>query len=74
MTTAARPDLDVDVELVRLDDLAAGCPEPTLDALARHLIDGCGFAGNAKDYYDPRNSTSTSSCAATSGSPSRCRW
>ena len=52
----ASPDLDVDAELRRLDDLAAGCGEPTLDALRRHLFVELGFSGNAVEYYDPRNS------------------
>src|SRR5690606_3412900 len=24
--------------------------------LGRHLVEGCGFTGNTRDYYDPRNS------------------
>ncbi len=49
-------DLDVALELVRLDDLADRCFAPTLDALVRHLFVDCGFHGNRRDYYDPRNS------------------
>jgi len=30
----ARPELDLGAELANLDDLAGGCKEPTLDALA----------------------------------------
>jgi regulator of sirC expression with transglutaminase-like and TPR domain len=52
----ARPDLDVDRELGLLDDLASSCPTPTLDGLVTHLFHDLGFAGNAADYYDPRNS------------------
>lgn len=52
----ARPDLDLATELGRLDDLAAGVGEPTLDGLVRHLFRDLGFAGNVRDYYDPRNS------------------
>jgi regulator of sirC expression with transglutaminase-like and TPR domain len=52
----ARPGLDVDVELARLDQLASGCDDATLAGLGRHLVDGCGFVGNTRDYYDPRNS------------------
>ena len=51
-----RPDLDVGRELERLDALAAGCPEPSLDGLRRHLFGDLGFVGNTDDYYDPRNS------------------
>lgn len=52
----AHPDLDVEAGLRHLDDLAAGCEEPTLDGLRRHLFRDLGFSGNAVDYYDPRNS------------------
>jgi regulator of sirC expression with transglutaminase-like and TPR domain len=52
----ARPELDVAAELGRLDELAAGCKEPTLDALAHRLFDELGFRGNAEDYQDPDNS------------------
>lgn len=52
----AEPDLDVAAELRRLDDLAMGCPAPSLDALCRHLFDDLGFSGNTEDYADPRNS------------------
>jgi regulator of sirC expression with transglutaminase-like and TPR domain len=51
-----RPLLDVDEELRRLDELAAGCFAPTLDALVAYLFADLGFAGNRVDYYDPRNS------------------
>lgn len=49
-------DLDVDLELVRLDDLAAAVNDPTLDGLTRHLFRDLGFGGATDDYYDPRNS------------------
>jgi regulator of sirC expression with transglutaminase-like and TPR domain len=52
----ARPDLDVAAELGRLDDLAAGCKEATLDGLTRHLFDELGFRGNTENYADPDNS------------------
>lgn len=58
LTVAAHayPDLDVDRELARLDELAESCYAPTLDALVRHLFVDLGFHGNEDDYYDPRNS------------------
>ena len=31
-------------------------PQPRLSAINRYLFDELGFAGNQKDYYDPRNS------------------
>jgi regulator of sirC expression with transglutaminase-like and TPR domain len=39
-----------------LDELAAGCPDRSLDGLRRHLYDALGFAGDAAHYDDPRNS------------------
>lgn len=52
----ARRDLDVDDELARLDDLAAGCSEPTLHGVVQHLFRDQGFQGDADDYGNPRNS------------------
>jgi regulator of sirC expression with transglutaminase-like and TPR domain len=52
----AHPDLELDAELARLDALAERAGEPTLDGLRRLLFRDLGFAGNADDYYDPRNS------------------
>ncbi len=52
----AYPDLDVEAELARLDDLAEGCPEPTFEGLRRHLFDDLGFNGEVEHYYDPANS------------------
>ena len=52
----ARPELDVAAELGRLDDLAAGCKEPTLEGLTHHLFDELGFRGNIEHYQEPENS------------------
>ena len=60
----ARPDLDVDAELARIDGLAAplGELDPKAPArqqardLASHLFERLGFRGNTEDYHDPRNS------------------
>lgn len=52
----ARPELDVPAELGRIDDLAAGCKEPTFDGLVHHLFDELGFRGNTDEYQDPDNS------------------
>jgi regulator of sirC expression with transglutaminase-like and TPR domain len=59
------PDLDVAACLARIDVWAETLkrrlrrdisPADTLMALNRYLFDELGFAGNAADYYDPRNS------------------
>jgi regulator of sirC expression with transglutaminase-like and TPR domain len=59
------PDLDVAAWLARIDEWAETLkrrlrrdisPADTLVALNRYLFDELGFAGNAADYYDPRNS------------------
>ena len=52
----AYPDLDVEDEIARLDDLAAACPEPTLEGWRRYLFEDLRFTGNVDDYYDPANS------------------
>lgn len=52
----AVPDLDVDRQLLRLDELAAGVGEPTLDGLRRHLFGELGFRGADHAYHDPRSS------------------
>lgn len=52
----ARRDLDLDHELDRLDDLAAGCPDGTLAGVTHHLFDEVGFTGDREDYGNPRNS------------------
>jgi regulator of sirC expression with transglutaminase-like and TPR domain len=57
------PHLDVLSYLNKLDELAeevrprlVGDLEDRTAAFAEFLFDECGFAGNADDYYDPRNS------------------
>jgi regulator of sirC expression with transglutaminase-like and TPR domain len=52
----ARRDLDVDAELRRLDELAAGCPGSDVEALTEHLCGTLGFRGDTDDYSNPRNS------------------
>lgn len=50
------PDLDVDAELARIDDLAAGVGPPTLDGVVAHLFAHEGFTGDRETYDDERNS------------------
>ncbi|MDP9074340.1 MAG: transglutaminase-like domain-containing protein, partial [Actinomycetota bacterium] len=52
----AQPDLDVDIELARLDDIASACLAPTFDALHRLLFAEMGLSGDTDDYHDPANS------------------
>ena len=52
----AHPDLDVDARLAQLDDLAARAAGLSGAELATRLFVAEGFAGNATDYGDPRNS------------------
>ncbi|MEM7285589.1 MAG: transglutaminase-like domain-containing protein [Actinomycetota bacterium] len=52
----ADSELDVDEQVGRLDELAAQCPEPTLDGLRRMLFQDLGFSGDRDDYYRPDNS------------------
>jgi regulator of sirC expression with transglutaminase-like and TPR domain len=49
-------DLDVDGQLARLDKLAAGCDEPTLDGLTHRLFQGLELQGDVEDYSHPNNS------------------
>lgn len=48
--------LDVDAQMARLDELAAGCPDPTLDGVVELLFGRLQLRGNTDDYGDPRNS------------------
>jgi len=57
------PDLSVEAEVARLDELAArsaaartGDRQAALDRLLAFLFKEEGFRGNAEEYYDPRNS------------------
>jgi regulator of sirC expression with transglutaminase-like and TPR domain len=52
----AHPEVDIAKSLALLDELADGCPAPTLDALVAYLFQSGRFSGNTADYYDPRNS------------------
>jgi regulator of sirC expression with transglutaminase-like and TPR domain len=58
LLAAARPGSTADVAagIAILDDLAAACPAPTVDALIPHLFEREGFDGDRHDYHDPRNS------------------
>jgi regulator of sirC expression with transglutaminase-like and TPR domain len=50
------PQLEPARELERLDELAGRAGRLDVHRLRRFLFENEGFAGNAEDYYDPRNS------------------
>jgi regulator of sirC expression with transglutaminase-like and TPR domain len=50
------PCIDLDAQLARLDQLAAGVAQPTADGVVRHLFVELGFAGDRVTYHDARNS------------------
>src|SRR5215470_5626772 len=59
------PDLEPDVYLRHLDELAAAVrprlepampPAEAAAVLTGYLFGECGFRGNEENYYDPRNS------------------
>jgi regulator of sirC expression with transglutaminase-like and TPR domain len=56
VAACAEPDVDRDLTLVQLDELAGTCPGYTLDHLVPHLFGPGRFRPNTQDYYDPRNS------------------
>jgi regulator of sirC expression with transglutaminase-like and TPR domain len=56
LASVLRAYTDVDGALAGLDELAAGCPEPTFDGLRRFLFDEVGFRGDREHYDEPRNS------------------
>ena len=56
ISSALQRPLDEIEWLARLDVLAAECPTPTVDGVARYLFEDLGFTGNARAYYDWRNS------------------
>ena len=48
----AHPDLDIDRERARLDELAARCPEPTLAGWRQYLFEDLGFTGDPVRNFD----------------------
>ncbi|HSS09792.1 MAG TPA: transglutaminase-like domain-containing protein [Acidimicrobiales bacterium] len=52
----AEPGLDVGEQMARLDEVAARCDEPTMDAVRALLFGELALQGNTSDYSDPRNS------------------
>ena len=55
-STRLRNQDDVQLELARLDTIAAGCRNGSLEDLRRVLFVDLALSGNAIDYHDPRNS------------------
>ncbi len=56
IAACGRPEVDPSVLVDRLDLLAGECDADSASSLCRSLFVDFGFAGNAEDYYDPRNS------------------
>lgn len=56
ISAALQPGLDMVESLAAIELLAADCPTPTADGVARHLFDTEHFTGNRGAYYDWRNS------------------
>jgi regulator of sirC expression with transglutaminase-like and TPR domain len=56
LAAVLQPRLDVVDVQSRLDELAAGCPSPTRDAIVRHLFATVGFDGDRSEYGHWRNS------------------
>ena len=52
----ADPTVDVDEQKARLDEIAAGVEEPTIEALCDVLFARLGFAGDRDTYYAADNS------------------
>ena len=51
----AHPDLDIAKQRARLDELAAGCVNRTVDGVLTHVFDHHGFMGDRDDYRNPEN-------------------
>jgi regulator of sirC expression with transglutaminase-like and TPR domain len=58
MTAYADPQLNIAHYVARLDELAVSAAHASADpaVLSRYLFEDLGFAGNTRDYGDPRNS------------------
>jgi regulator of sirC expression with transglutaminase-like and TPR domain len=69
IAACAHPGLDVDHWRGELDRLADGLPTGDIDAIRRRLYVEHGFAGNAVDYYDARNSFLDDVIARRTGIP-----
>jgi len=56
IAACACPGVDAGTQVDRLDDLAKGCPEASIDGLRAYLFEELGFAGDGEHYADPANS------------------
>ena len=56
IAAVGQPDLDVDRQLRRLDELASTCAAASIDALCDRLFGELGLRGAVEDYEDPRHS------------------
>jgi regulator of sirC expression with transglutaminase-like and TPR domain len=69
ISATLQPGLDMIEWLAALDVLAAECPTPTPDGVARFLFDVEHFVGNREAYYDWRNSCLDRVIATRTGIP-----
>ncbi|MEL6890585.1 MAG: transglutaminase-like domain-containing protein [Actinomycetota bacterium] len=69
MSSALQAPLDEIDWLASIDLLAGECPTPTADGVARYLFSDLGFHGNARGYYDWRNSCLDSVIERRTGIP-----
>jgi regulator of sirC expression with transglutaminase-like and TPR domain len=69
ISATLQPGLDLIEWLAALDVLAAECPTPTPDGVARFLFDVEHFVGNRAAYYDWRNSCLDRVIATRTGIP-----
>lgn len=67
LAAGAEPNQDPTAVIAELDRLAVGVSSP--EGLVRRLFVEEGFAGNARDYYDPRNSLLPSVLRRRTGIP-----
>lgn len=56
LSAHVRPDIDLEAQDARVQDLADRCPEPTLDGVRRAIFTEAGFTGDQDNYYAPANS------------------
>lgn len=64
-----REGLVIEEWLDRIDEIARGCDDGSIEAICRHVFDDLGFIGNSSAYYDPGNSCLDVVIATRTGIP-----